>query len=359
MSHPKSFLLLLSLLLVSVSCAPISSPATSGESAAATETTTLTVFAAASLTEAFDEIGQNFTAANPGIEVVFNFAGSQQLAQQIGEGAPADVFAAANATQMNVAIEVGRIVTGTARTFVHNRLVVITPADNPAQIATLQDLTRPGLKLVFAAQAVPVGQYSIDFLDKAAAGGSLGANYKDAVIANVVSYEENVRAVLAKVILGEADAGIVYTSDVTLDAADQVQRIDIPDALNTIAAYPIGVVSDSANPELAQQFMDYVLAPEGQTVLAHYGFISTTGDASGAAPGGAPVEITAQVGLQPEAQRVAFTGGDGYSQEVTLAEINADPNAMIVIDEGDALRNIIPTLMPRYWVKGLISIEVK
>ncbi|MGH9818227.1 MAG: molybdate ABC transporter substrate-binding protein, partial [Candidatus Acidiferrales bacterium] len=177
-------------------------------------------------------------------------------------------------------------------------LVVVTPADNPAQIATLQDLTKPGLKLIFAAQAVPVGQYAIDFLDKATADGSLGADYKDAVIANVVSYEENVRAVLAKVTLGEADAGIVYTSDVTLDTADQVQRIDIPDALNTIAAYPIGVVSDSANPELAQQFMDYVLSPEGQTVLVNYGFISTTGDASGAAPSAAPVEVTGLVHIE-------------------------------------------------------------
>lgn len=267
----KVLLVTLSLLLVA--CVPLTAPASTTNDATPAETTTLTVFAAASLTKAFTEIGQKFAAANPGVEVAFNFAGSQQLAQQIGQGAPADIFASANASQMNVAIESGRIVTGTQQTFARNRLVVVMPVDNPAGIATLRDLSQAGLKIVLAATAVPVGQYSLDFLEKATADSTLGAGYRDAVLANVVSYEENVRAVLAKVTLGEADAGIVYNSDVTTEAVAQVQRIDIPDTLNTIAAYPIAPVADGPHAALAQAFIDYLLSTEGQQILTEAGFM--------------------------------------------------------------------------------------
>jgi len=262
--------------LIVLGCTPVAAPAQNASAAepATTAATTLNVFAAASLTDAFGEIGENFAAAHAGAEVVFNFAGSNQLATQITEGAPADVFASANRAQMNVVIESGRIITGTPRTFVRNRLVVVTPSDNPAGLTGLQDLATPGLKLIFAAKEVPVGQYSLDFLDKAEADGSLGTGYKDAVIANLVSYEENVRAVLTKVTLGEADAGVVYTSDVAANAEGEVIQLEIPDPLNTVASYPIAVLSDSPNLALAQQFMDYVLAPEGQQVLVKYGFIS-------------------------------------------------------------------------------------
>jgi molybdate transport system substrate-binding protein len=242
------------------------------DSAAAVLSGELIVFAAASLTDAFNQIATDFQAVNPDTTITFNFAGSQQLAQQLGQGAPADVFASANTRQMEVAIEAGRIASGTQRTFVHNRLAVITPADNPAEINTLQDLTKPSIKLVLAAAEVPVGGYSLDFLAKAAATVEYGETYSQTVLSNVVSYEENVRSVLSKVVLGEADAGIVYTSDIALDAS-QVNRIEIPDELNTIAAYPIAPVSDTGNPDLAKAFIDYVLAPEGQTVLAAYGFI--------------------------------------------------------------------------------------
>jgi molybdate transport system substrate-binding protein len=240
-----------------------------------TATTTLNVFAAASLTDAFGEIGANFAAAHPGTEVVFNFGGSNQLSTQIGQGAPADVFASANNAQMDAAIEAGRIISGSQSIFAQNRLVIILPSDNPGKLTSLQDLAKPRNKLVFAAEEVPVGQYALDFLDKAAADGSLGADYRDAVLANVVSYEENVRSVLAKVALGEADAGIVYTSDASTSEGE-VQQIEIPDSLNSIAKYPIAFLSDSAHLELAQQFVDYVLAPEGQQVLAKYGFLPVT-----------------------------------------------------------------------------------
>lgn len=263
--------------LVLLGCTPIAAPAQKAPQAGgatSTDKITLNVFAAASLTNAFGEIGENFSAAHAGTEVVFNFAGSNQLATQIAEGAPADLFASANGTQMKVAIESGRIISNTQQTFVRNRLVVITPSDNPAGLTGLPDLATPGLKLVFAASEVPVGQYSLDFLDKAEADGSLGAGYKAAVMANVVSYEENVRVVLAKVSLGEADAGIVYTSDVAANATGAVAQIEIPDKLNTVASYPIAPLNDSPNLALAQQFMDYVLSPTGQQVLTQYGFIS-------------------------------------------------------------------------------------
>jgi molybdate transport system substrate-binding protein len=254
-------------------CSPVATPATTSSGEATTAQTSLTVFAAASLTDAFQTISKNFSTAHPGVDVVFNFAGSQQLAQQIGQGAPADLFASANASQMAVAIESGRVVSGTEQLFVRNRLVVVTPVDNPAGIATLADLAKPGLQIVLATKEVPVGQYALDFLDKAEADGTLGAGYRDAVLANVVSYEENVRTVLAKVTLGEADAGIVYRSDVTPTAAEQVQRIGIPDNLNTIASYPIAPLSDSPHAALAQQFIDYLLSPEGQQILEDAGFM--------------------------------------------------------------------------------------
>jgi molybdate transport system substrate-binding protein len=233
----------------------------------------MNVFAAASLTGAFGEIGQLFEVDHPGVTAVFNFAGSQQLAQQINEGAPADVFASANNEQMNVVIEQGEIVSGTQQIFAKNRLVVVFPTDNPAGLKELKDLGNPDLKLVLAAQEVPVGQYSLDFLEKAVADPAFSATFKDDVLKNVVSYEDNVKAVLTKVALGEADAGIIYTSDVTGEEADKVSHLDIPDELNVIASYPIAPVKDTKNPKLAQAFIDFVLSQDGQEILAKYGFI--------------------------------------------------------------------------------------
>ena len=243
----------------------------------ATTTSTLSgdlnVLAAASLVEAFNDLGQRFDTANPGVKITFSYAGSQQLAQQIKLGAPADVFASANAAQMKVAIESGRVVSGTQQTLVRNRLVVVYPADNPGHLTTLQDLARPGLRLILAAKEVPVGQYALDFLDKAGRDPAFGPDFKANVLKNVVSYEQNVKAVLTKVVLGEADAGIVYTTDAASDKAGKTARLDIPDALNTVAVYPIAALHDSPQPELAKAFVDFTLSPVGQDVLAAYGFI--------------------------------------------------------------------------------------
>jgi molybdate transport system substrate-binding protein len=252
------------------------SPATADAPATAAPTGLtgeLNVFAAASLTDAFNEIAANLKQANPDLTITYNFAGSNQLAEQINQGAPADVFASANRRQMEAAIEGGRVVSGTQQTFVRNRLVVIYPQDNPAQIQTLQDLAKPGVKIVFAAPAVPIGQYALEFLGKASATPEFGASFSQTVTANVVSYEENVRAVLSKVALGEADAGIVYTSDAATES-ETIEQLDIPDELNTIATYPIAPLSDSTNAEAAQAFVAYMLSPAAQQVLTKYGFIA-------------------------------------------------------------------------------------
>lgn len=231
----------------------------------------LTVFAAASLTDAFTDIGGAFEAANPGVGVAFNFAGSNQLAAQIGAGAPADVFASANATQMDAAVETGRIDPTAPAVFLTNRLVVVVPPGNPAGIEALQDLAKPGTLVVLAAEEVPAGKYALEFLDKAAADAAFEPGFKDAVLANVASYEPNVRSVLTKVALSEADAGVVYASDAASPDGAALGRIEIPDALNVVASYPIAALNDSAQPGAAA-FVAFVLSPEGQAILAKYGF---------------------------------------------------------------------------------------
>ncbi len=234
---------------------------------------TLTVLAAASLTESFQEMAPAFEAAHPGVVLQFSFAGSQQLAQQLVNGAPADVFASANNKQMDVAVEGGRVQVEAPVSFAGNRLVVILPADNPAGIQTLADLARAGIKLDLAAREVPVGQYSLEFLDKAAADPSFGSDFATRVLANVVSYEENVKAVLTKVSLGEADAGIVYTTDAASVGAKLI-LLTIPDELNVIAEYPIAAIADSANPDMARTFIEWLLSAEGQAILQKHGFMS-------------------------------------------------------------------------------------
>jgi molybdate transport system substrate-binding protein len=233
---------------------------------------TLIVFAASSLTDAFTEISIAFVDAHPDVHIVYNFAGSSTLAAQLDQGAPADVFASANWRQMLSVREAGHIA-GFPRTFALNRLVLITPADNPAEVESLHNLADPGLKLVLAAPAVPVRDYTNTMLEKLAADPDYGQPYRDAVLANVVSEEDNVRQVLLKVALGEADAGIVYQSDVTPDTAADVRLFPIPNAVNSLARYPIATVASAAESELAQAFVDYVLSPEGQTIIERWGFV--------------------------------------------------------------------------------------
>lgn len=238
---------------------------------------TLNVFAAASLTDAFKELGDAFASEHAGATPAFHFAGSQQLARQIMDGAEADVFASANTRQLDAVVNAGEVVTGTLHTFAHNRLVVVYPKDNQAGVTTLADLAKPGLKVVLAAKAVPAGNYALEFLKRASADPDITPAFSSTVMANVVSFEDDVSGVLGKVAQGEADAGIVYASDLAGTAAAKVGHIEIPDDLNVIAAYPIAPLARSQHPDLAQAFVDYVLSPAGQAVLVKHGFLPATG----------------------------------------------------------------------------------
>jgi molybdate transport system substrate-binding protein len=248
-----------------------SDPAGAGPAAGASASTgatgnrehELVVSAAASLTAAFTDIGAAFEDTHPGTTVTFNFGPSDGLAAQIDEGAPVDVFASASPTWMDSVQAEGPGVTGRAD-FARNRLAIAVPADNPARIENLGDLTEDGVKLVIAAEGVPAGDYARQIFENAGIAGR--------AMANVVSNEEDVKAVITKVLSGEADAGIAYVTDVTPDIADQVTLIRIGDSVNVIATYPIAVVNDTDEPDLAKAFVEDVLG-DGQQILRAYGFL--------------------------------------------------------------------------------------
>jgi molybdate transport system substrate-binding protein len=232
----------------------------------------LTVFAASSLTEVFTEIAQGFEAAQPGLRVTLSFGGSPQLRTQIEQGARADVFAAANVEQMDLAVRNG-VVAGTPRLFAGNRLAVVVPRDTAGRVQTLADLARPGLKIVLAQRDVPVGAYAREVIQKLAAEPGASPDYAERVLRNVVSEEPNVRQVLAKVQLGEADAAIVYTTDVTPATASAVRQLPVPDGANVVARYPIARIAGSSNADAAEAFIAYVLSPAGQESLKRSGFL--------------------------------------------------------------------------------------
>lgn len=231
----------------------------------------LTVFAAASLTGAFGEIGKMYTNET-GINVVFNFDGSQALATQMVNGAYADVFASANTKQLSVVKKAGLMNNSSISIFTKNKPALIVPRDNPAGIKSLSDLNRSGLKIVIGTDDVPIGDYTRQIMDKLENDTSYGYWYKVGFYNNVVSRETNVNYIVSKVALGEADAGIAYKSDVTPALADKITRIEIPDKYNVIAEYPMGALSQTKYPLEAEKFMDLVKSNEGRTVLDKYGF---------------------------------------------------------------------------------------
>ena len=230
------------------------------------------VFAAASLTEAFTVLGKVLEERNPQVRVKFTFGGSQRLATQIEQGAQADVFASADPRWMTYLQQRGLLV-GTPREFARNRLVIIVPLTNPGRIAQLQDLARPGLKLVMAADAVPAGHYMRAVLAKLNQAPGFGQEYASNVLRNVVSEADNVKAVVTKVQLGEADAGAVYRSDVTSVVSGRVQILPIPDQYNVVVSYPIGIVKGGQSLTGASQFVGLVLSFLGQQMLLGYNFI--------------------------------------------------------------------------------------
>ncbi len=270
----KRTLPLLLLLIVSLLLAACGSTSTSTGSATATPTpppVTLNIFAAASLTKAFNMIEANFTKIHPNVTFKADYDSSATLEQQIANGAPADIFASADTTNMQKATTAGLVTS--SQIFAHNRLVVILPASNPGHISTLKDLANPGVKIDVAAATVPVGKYALQVLANMAKSPDYGPTYSAAVLKNVVSQEANDAAIVQKVQTGEVDAGIVYVSDINSTDASQFISIAIPDNFNVIANYPIAVLKNSSNSSTAQAFVAYVLSSDGQTVLKQFNFI--------------------------------------------------------------------------------------
>ncbi|WP_344821789.1 molybdate ABC transporter substrate-binding protein [Actinocorallia longicatena] len=216
----------------------------------------LTVFAAASLTGTFTEIGRKFEAAHPGVKVTFNFGSSATLAQQITQGAPVDVFASASPATMKTVTDASLAASPT--TFVRNKLQIAVPTGNPAKVDDLADLASPKVKVALCAEQVPCGAAAVKAL--AAAG----------LTVKPVTLEQDVKATLTKVELGEVDAALVYKTDVL--ASGKVTGIAFPEADKAINDYPISALTKAGSPDLAKQFVDFVLSPDGVTVLTQAGF---------------------------------------------------------------------------------------
>ncbi|WP_374108082.1 molybdate ABC transporter substrate-binding protein [Saccharopolyspora sp. 6V] len=219
---------------------------------------TVTVLAAASLTESFDQLAERFEAENPGVEVQVDYAGSSTLVEQLTQGRRADVFASADTKNMDKATKAG-VTGGEPQVFATNKLTIAVPKGNPDHIGSLADLTAPGRLVVQCAPQVPCGSASAT-VERAA-----GLDVEPA------SEENDVKSVLRKVAAGEADAGLVYVTDAR-SAADQVQAVDFPEADQAVNDYPIVALKDAPEPELAQRFLDYVRGPVGEQVLTEHGF---------------------------------------------------------------------------------------
>lgn len=233
-------------------------------------TQTLTVFAATSLTDVFEALRDEFLQVNADLDILLNFSSSSTLAAQLNQGAPADVFASANERQMELVVDGGFVDEDDVQIFAHNQLVLITPGDNPADLDSIRDLAGEGILLVLAAEGTPIRGYTDDMFTSH--GAEYGAEFVDDVYLNLVSEESNVRQVVTRVALGEADAGIVYRSDVIGAAGGQLQAIEIEAAHNQLASYPIAVLAESGNATLATGFVEFVLSKAARSILAEFGF---------------------------------------------------------------------------------------
>ncbi|MEU9113191.1 molybdate ABC transporter substrate-binding protein [Streptomyces sp. NPDC048483] len=228
----------------------------SGEKSSDTPKVKLTVLAASSLTDVFDKAGKAYEKEHPGTKVTFSFAGSQELTAQVREGVPADALVTADTKSMDGLSKADH---GTPTVIAKNRLVIATGEGNPKKIANLKDLSDSKLKVVLAAPEVPVGRYSKQVLDA------------QKLTVKAVSQEPNVRAVLSKVELGEADAGLVYKTDAAT-APKKVDAIDIPDAQNAVASYPAATLKTSEHAKDAAMFVKWLSSPEAQKILRDAGF---------------------------------------------------------------------------------------
>jgi molybdate transport system substrate-binding protein len=236
--------------------ATLATPAAGGDRSPRVD---VTVFAAASLRDAFGEIAGALETQRPDLDVESNFAGTSMLVQQVLEGARADVFASADEANMARLATAGALA-APARVFAANGLAIVVPRGNPKRIASLADLTAPGLVLAFAAPAVPAGRYAAEAFRKAG------------LAMPPASQETDVKAVVGKAALGEIDAGVAYVTDVVA-AAGAVESVPIPAASNVVARYPIATLREASNPSGGQAFLEFVLSPAGQAILQRWGFL--------------------------------------------------------------------------------------
>lgn len=234
----------------------------------------ITVFAAASLTDAFTEIAKVFRERYPDVELSLNFAGSQVLASQILLGARADIYASANPESMARLVNAGLVDEREVFLFARNRLALVIPSSNPGQLTRLQDLARPNLKLVMGHPGVPVGRYTLLLLDSLAGRPEFGPDFKRAVLKNVVSEEQDVKFVLFKVAMGEADAGFVYVSDLRGKPASRFISLSIPKEANPLARYLVARLKEGNSPGSLHSFIHLLLSKRAQQALSRHGFLT-------------------------------------------------------------------------------------
>jgi molybdate transport system substrate-binding protein len=247
------------LAMLAAACGTSSNAAIRTTSASQKVSGTVVVFAAASLKDAFDQIGKQFEQANPGVSVKFNYAGSSSLATQIKQAAPADVFASADTTNMDTVTN-DNLASGSPQEFARNNLEIMVAAGNPKHIKSVAGLANSDVKVAVCASDVPCGKYTQEVFSKAG------------VTVHPVSEETSVSSVVTKVTLGEADAGVVYTTDVKA-AGDKAAGVAIPANQNVTAEYPIVALKDAPNSDGANAFIDYVMSSAGQKVLESFGFL--------------------------------------------------------------------------------------
>ncbi len=229
----------------------------------------LKIFAPSSLTDAAKELTAAYETANAGVKVAIEFGHSPTQRLQFAQGAVGDVFITASQKDMDDAVVDKTVAEGNPRIFATNQLVVILPANNPANIQNLEDLAKPGMRLLVAVADTPIGTVTLNMLDKW--DKKFGPGYKDKVLANVVSNEAGVKPIVAKIKLGEADAGIVYLTDTA--SAPELKTILIPNELNMNTQLNVAPIVKAANPEHAASFTAYLMSAEGQTILKKWGFL--------------------------------------------------------------------------------------
>jgi molybdate transport system substrate-binding protein len=240
-------------------------------SLAAEQSQDMTVFCAAGLSGAFNELGQLYKNES-NVSVAFNFDGAQVLRTQIENGANADVFVSGSNKHMNALKSEGFMDNSSVYVLAKNWQAIIVPKDNPARIENLSDLAKPGIKIVMGSKDLPITDVTMQILNKTANNSAFGPDFKKKVLSNVVSQETNINFIVSKVALGEADAAFAHKSEVSSEYAAKVTLIEIPEKYNVKSEYTIGILSESKNPEQAKKFLELVKSDKGKEILTKHGY---------------------------------------------------------------------------------------